>query len=327
MLSPKENFMETLKGGRPDAFVNEWEPFGFVSDPLREATDAARKGEYVVDGWGTTIYWGEDEPGAMPWIREDNKAIPDITEWKKYIKSPDLDQKLDWTGAKAEAEKFHKQGKLTLAVMKTGLFEQSHFLMGFEDTLMNYLLEPEASEELLDYITEYKLKYACILIENLHPDVIMFHDDWGSKTKLFMSPDVWREFLKPRYEKIYSYIHSQGVIIMHHADSFCQEIAEDMAELHIDVWQGILPQNDIAAIQRAVGGRMVLMGGLEASIMDRKDYDEAVIREEVARACREYGPGGAFIPCLTYGGAGSIYPDVNELIMDEIRNQSRLYFK
>ena len=39
-----------------------------------------------------------------------------------------------------------------LAVMKTGLFEQSHFLMGFEDTLMNYLLEPEASEELLDYI-------------------------------------------------------------------------------------------------------------------------------------------------------------------------------
>ena len=211
--------------------------------------------------------------------------------------------------------------------MKTGLFEQSHFLMGFEDTLMNYLLEPEASEELLDYITEYKLKYACILIENLHPDVIMFHDDWGSKTKLFMSPDVWREFLKPRYEKIYSYIHSQGVIIMHHADSFCQEIAEDMAELHIDVWQGILPQNDIPAIQRAVGGRMVLMGGLEASIMDRKDYDEAVIREEVARACREYGPGGAFIPCLTYGGAGSIYPDVNELIMDEIRNQSRLYFK
>ena len=51
--------------------------------------------------------------------------------------------------------------------MKTGLFEQSHFLMGFEDTLMNYLLEPEASEELLDYITEYKLKYARILIENL----------------------------------------------------------------------------------------------------------------------------------------------------------------
>ena len=37
--------------------------------------------------------------------------------------------------------------------------------MGFEDTLMNFLLEPEAMEELLDYITDYKLTYAQILVE------------------------------------------------------------------------------------------------------------------------------------------------------------------
>ena len=53
--------------------------------------------------------------------------------------------------------------------MATGLFEQSHYLMGFEDTLMNFLLEPEAMGDLLDYITDYKLTYAQILVENLHP--------------------------------------------------------------------------------------------------------------------------------------------------------------
>lgn len=34
-----------------------------------------------------------------------------------------------------------------------------------------------------------------------------------------------------------------------------------------------------------------------------------------------------FIPCLTYGGEGSIFPGVNDCIMDEIRNQNKLYFK
>ena len=38
-----------------------------------------------------------------------------------------------------------------------------------------------------------------------------------------------------------------------------------------------------------------------------------MIREEVARACREYAPGGSFIPCLTYGGEGSIFPGVNDI--------------
>ena len=69
------------------------------------------------------------------------------------------------------------------------------------------------------------------------------------------------------------------------------------------------------------------MGGLDASIMDLKDYKEDVIRGEVARACREYAPGGSFIPCLTYGGEGSIFPGVNDIIMDEIRNQNKIYFK
>ena len=36
------------------------------------------------------------------------------------------------------------------------------------------------------------------------------------------------------------------MLIFHHADSFLEPVVEDMVELHIDVWQGVLPQNDIA---------------------------------------------------------------------------------
>lgn len=94
----------------------------------------------------------------------------------------------------------------------------------------------------------------------------------------------------------------------------------------IDIWQGVLPQNDIVKIQKETEGKLILMGGIDASIVDHKEYDEEVIHREVRRACAEYAPGGSFIPCLTYGAEGSIFPEVNGIIMDEIRRLSPKYF-
>ena len=94
----------------------------------------------------------------------------------------------------------------------------------------------------------------------------------------------------------------------------------------IDIWQGVLPTNDIPGLQKEFGGKIVFMGGID-SVIDQKEYDEAQIRGEVRRACQEYTPGGSFIPSITYGAAGSIFPGVDDIVMDEIRKQSAVYFK
>lgn len=52
---------------------------------------------------------------------------------------------------------------------------------------------------------------------------------------------------------------------------------------------------------------MTLMGGIDASIVDRVDSTEEEIRKEVRRACEEYAPHGHFIPCITYGGPGCLF--------------------
>lgn len=324
----KQNFLETLRGGKPESFVNEWDPFGLVFDPLMAFTLTGQKGQDIVDPWGVTIHWGNDEPGPMPLINEKTKVCKDITDWQKYVKAPDLaGANLDWSLAKQIAEGVRAEGKLTMTLMATGLFELSHYLMGFEDTLINLLLEPESMHELLDYILEYKLLYAKLIVENNKPDVICWHDDWGSKTSLFMSSEIWREFFKPRYKKIFDYFKENDIIVMVHSDSWCEIIASDMADVGIDIWQGVLPQNDIPKLQKELGGRMILMGGIDAQKIDFPIADQAKIREEVARCCREYAPGGSFIPCLTYGLPGSIYPDVDPIIKDEIQKQNEIYFK
>lgn len=287
----------------------------------------AQPGKTVVDGWGVSHFWGENEPGVMPIINDETKAIKDICNWKRDIKSPDITgATLDWSQALEMQKQACDSGKLSMTLMATGLFEQAHYLMGFEDTLMNLLVEPEAMHELLDYITEYKLNYCRLVVENLKPDVVLWHDDWGSKSNLFMSADTWREFFKPRYMKIYSYLKENGIIILHHADSVCELIIDDMMEIGIDIWQGVLPQNDIPAIQKKTKGKMLLMGGVDAAVVDHKEFDEEVIRAEVRRACDEYVPGGGFIPCLTYGAPGSIYAGVDDIILGEIEKISPKYF-
>lgn len=321
-MTAKEQLLAMLHGEKVEGIINEWDPFFQLWDPVAGFVTPARPGATVKDAWGVTLSWESDQPGVMPLEGEEYLVCPDITQWRETVIAPDLDgQTFDYTDVLAQKAAAHAQGKLAMGFTPIGIFELLHNLLGFENALMDFLIEPEEMHDLIDYLTEFRMKYFKIIVENIGPDVMLFHDDWGSKHNLFMSPQIWREFIKPAYEKIYGYLHDQGVIIMHHADSHLELIVEDMEELGIDIWQGALPQNDIPAIQKRTK-KMIIMGGIDAAVVDRAQVDEAAIRAEVDRACREYLPGGRFIPCLTYGAKGSIFPGVDDIISDEISRLS-----
>ena len=324
MLSIKENFLETLKkDGKPDRLVNQWEACESIIDPLRTYLRGNQvKGASVRDRWGTMIIWPEEQVAPMPHVTEDDKVLPDITKWRDYVKAPDLAANCasGWEDIVKTAKAARDNGILPMSTMSTGVFEQLHFLMGFEDTLMNFLIEPDAMHELCEVIGEYRLRYGKLVVEHGAADIVLSHDDWGMKHSLFMSPEIWREFLKPQYAKLYKYFRDNGILIIHHADSFLEPIVEDMAEIGVDVWQGALPENDIVRILNKLDGRMTLMGGIDVAIVDRADSAEEEIRKETRRVCETYGPCGHFIPSITYGAKDSaLYPHIKPIITEEIR--------
>jgi len=332
MLSLKENVFETLKNGKPDAFVNGWEPFPQAWDPIfftMYPFSAPQSGETVKNPLGVTLYWGEGEPGAMPIVTDETKVVKDVTKWRDYVEFFDFRKKynLDWTDVKAQADAIRAQGKFVMVWNVTGLFEMSHFLMGFEDTLMNLIEEPEAMHDLINAIKEFKMSQMEYMIDEIKPDVFMTHDDWGSKTSLFMSPGVWREFYKEPWREIFSMIKSKGCITMHHADSYLEPICKDLVDIGIDIFQGVLPTNNIQKIKKDTDYKLTLMGGLDVTVADVPNWTEEIVRAEVARACREYHEGGMYIPSLTMGGEGSLFPGVEEIVKDEVAKQSKIYFK
>ena len=315
--------------GNPERLLVQWEPFEpIMNEPMfRYLRGNRARGVTSRDRFGTLILWPEDSPGAMPHITDDDKVCPDVTEWEKYVHFPDLDavaaEPGAWDEARALQDKIHAEGKLSSVHFGTGTFEQAHFLMGIEDTLCNFFEEPEAMKELIDAIAAWRYHYVELVIEYLHPDMFCSHDDWGTHDNLFFPPDTWREFFKENYRKMYGLMKDNGVIAMHHADSVCEPIVTEMAEIGVDIWQGVLPTNDIPKMQEALksstlGGHMVLMGGID-EVIDTETSSEEEIRAEVRRALEAYAPGGLYIPALTPGlKNGALYPRILPFVDDEI---------
>lgn len=331
LLTPRENFYETIKrDGKPDRLVNQFEDMVFF--PVTPTSFYVRGKRFpgmepTKDKFGTVVLWPEDQFAAMPHVTDDTKVVKDFEDWKDYVNFPEIVENTSdpalWEEVRTGAEKVREEGKMSMVLFPTGVFEQMHFLTGFSDLFMGFASDEEAAAEFAAAIGEWRYQYAKLIVDNMKPDIMLSHDDWGSKTNLFVSPDMWREFIKPAYEKTYQYLRDNGVVVMHHADSFLEPIVEDMVDLGIQVWQGALPENDLPAIQKQLDGRMTLMGGLDAGIVDREDSSEEEIRAEVRRACEQYGPAGHFIPCITYGGPGTMFPHSDPIISDEINRYNK----
>lgn len=331
MQTPKEIFLELLKpDGKPDRELKQYEALNVILfDPINGYLRKGMEyGKTDVNRWGVTISFPKGAPGPMPVTTDELKVIKDITHWRDYVKVPDLDANCQdgWELCLGAAANVDRDKYLVTGFMGTGIFEQCHFLMGFEDTLTNLYEHPQEMHELIECITDFRIKFVNMLIDRFHPDAILSHDDWGTKDALFMSADMWREFFKEPYRRFYGCMRDKGVIAIHHADSYLSPIVEDMAEIGIQAWQGVLPENNIPELQKRLKGRMILMGGIGAAI-DRADAGEEEVTAYVEDVLRECCPGGHFIPCITYGLPGTVYKHVDPYIDAAIdRWNSGLHF-
>ena len=294
-MTPRENMMAILEGRQPEWYGDFQSAVEIMMDPIWKSDSMPKDGREHKDSWGTVCVFPPDAPGKHPHVTPDNAVVTDITKWREQLVIPSLDG-LDWSEAEARAAQVDRGERFVEYFSAQGLFERSHFLMGMEEAFCAYLEEPEAMFEMLTAIADYKKRAIKEAARRLKPDVIFFQDDWGSKQNLFLPPDTWREMIKPLQKEIADVIHECGMIYVHHADCICEPIVEDMAEIGVDIWQGVIPQNDILSIQERLGGRMALIGGVDGPAIDDPDTTDAEIMTEVHSCVDTYCPAGRFFP-------------------------------
>ena len=122
--------------------MNQYEAFGLIiGDPVSANAGPmpAPGGEPVVNGWGVTISWPAHVPGPFPVHDEKHKVLKDITQWEKIVKAPSLEAPEEaWADVKARAAQIDRNEQFLTVFGAPGIFEQLHYLMGIDDTLINF---------------------------------------------------------------------------------------------------------------------------------------------------------------------------------------------
>lgn len=93
MLTKRQNLLETIRGGNPDRYVNQYEFLQFVLDnPYTRSYPQTEYGKPPVkNAWGVTNVWPEGTPGSFPVHDEEHIVCKDITHWRDYVHAPSLD--------------------------------------------------------------------------------------------------------------------------------------------------------------------------------------------------------------------------------------------
>lgn len=293
MLSPKENYLAVLNHEKPD-FVPDMALDVIMVGGAFETFENGPLGGGVDDfglEWVCTASANSQAtpaPGCIP--------VPDVTEWKKYLKIPDL-AKYDWEEmAKMQFAGQDRDKKAVVYGTWNSIFLRFSHLLGFEEALIAMYEEPEACMEMMQAIADYKCDLIEMAAKYFKPDVITHYDDVCTERGPFMPPDLYREMIKPFHKQMDEAARSFGVLAGQHCCGYCQDLIPDFIDEGASVWEAAQPINDIEWILDTYGDRIVVAGGYDTNgAPGREGVSDEEVEAEVNRLMSTYAPHGSFV--------------------------------
>lgn len=227
-LDPREVFRDYLEGREVKGIVTEWgielekssvEHFSHMIGPLK-----------------------------------DSEKIEDILE----LPLPDFLEDYRWEGVREQVARAKENGLITMPGIYGGndtgtgeptvaafmdVFEASWYLRGLDSMLMDFYVNEEFAQALLDKITDFKVELAKKWAQ-AGVDILTTGDDVGTQTGLMMSRDMYCKWLKPRLAKVIFAAKevNPDILVFYHSDGNVEEIIPDLIEAGVEILNPIQPE-------------------------------------------------------------------------------------
>ncbi|HDZ12811.1 MAG TPA: hypothetical protein ENH53_11435 [Bacteroidetes bacterium] len=118
------------------------------------------------------------------------------------------------------------------------IFEKLHALRPMDEVLMDLFTENKHLLIFLDRLVNYWLETIEALIK-AGVDVVVFGDDYGAQSSSLISPGLFHELFRPRYQKLMEPVKKAGAKVFFHSCGYLGEILDELFDLGID---GLWPQ-------------------------------------------------------------------------------------
>ena len=259
MLTKRQNLVETIRGGNPDRYVNQFEFLSLLGgNPYSARTVCpAKGGGPVKNQWGVTTSFPAGVPAPFPVHDQAHIVIKDIEDWKLYVKAPNLlFPEEEWEPYVLAAEAVDRREYFAAPVIAPGIFEQCHYLMEIQNCMVSLVTNPDEMHELIDYITQWQLQYAEQLCKYLKPDAIFLHDDWGSQRAPFFSIATAREMFVPIMKRFAEKCKELGFVFQLHSCGKNELVFPAYMEGGVQMWNGMY-MNDKKALFEQYGQNFV----------------------------------------------------------------------
>jgi len=186
--------------------------------------------------------------------------------------------------------------RFTAAGFGFGLYERTWAIRGFENSLMDCVVEEDFYDELVERILQLQLGFVGECAK-LPVDGIMFSDDWGDQRGVIIGPERWRRFIKPRLAQLYQAVHDAGKYTLSHCCGSVRDIMPDLVEIGLDVLQSVQPEAvgmNPYELKRDFGDQITFWGCLGSQSTVPFGTPEQIV-DEVQRLRTEMSRGGGYV--------------------------------
>jgi len=286
----------TLPDGT-DCLVPAWTRLEYRSDRWVILSDSGRVIAHMPDG---TLYF---EQTYFPLAESDDfgplDAMLGECMWAGVASPPGpVDQETLRNGA----QRFRaKTDRAILGLFGGNLFEMGQFFYRADNFFMLLAAEPRKAHSFLDRLVEMHLanleRYLAAVGDSI--DIILFGDDLGMQTGPMLSPQMYREFFKPRHTLLWNRAKELAdVKVMLHCCGGVRELLPDLIEAGLDAINPVqisCAGMDAAELKAEFGRDLTFWGG---GCDTREVLPEAgpeQVADHVRNQVRIMSPGGGFV--------------------------------
>ncbi len=252
-----------------------------------------RKDEPYTDPWGCV--WQTMDDGITGTVREHPLA-----DWSRFsaYRPPDPSTTdgifpLDWTALREQVEGRKTRGELVIGELPHGhTFMRLMDIRGYENLVFDMMDRDPRLTALLGMLEEFNL--ACVMRWlSLDPDIMAYPEDLGMQLGPMLSPDNFREYIRPVYQRLMRPARDRGCVVHMHSDGDIRTLVDDLIGGGVDVLNLQDTVNGIEWIAGRLAGRLCIELDIDRQYVTARGTPRQIdelIREEVrALASKEGG--------------------------------------
>lgn len=312
IVVPSEEILEKLKVDTRGVFPltsHNWDVFS-------KSKDCGDHWEYL-DEWKFVHhfpkngYWFSLVKNPLKEVDFNQENIIEDFEW------PDAGSKLRFAGLRNKAIQFRNQGKIVMTKgLCAGLFEMHQRVRGMENAMLDPFLFVENSDKLIGKLADLKIEFWDAALDELGDvvDIVGEGDDYGTQQSQLISPEQFRDYYKPHFSRVLSFIKQKApnVKLLFHSCGNVRPIIPDIIEMGADILNPVhvnATGMEPVQLKKDFGKDIVFWGGGVDTqhILPSGTVDD--VNDDVKKNIDALAPGGGFVFSTVHNIQAEVPPE------------------